>query len=461
MKTLRFKLTASFLLITLIGFSLVGVFVNFILEKQFENYVIENLNNKNDEVVATLESRYAAWGGKWDVSGIESIGMSALGDGFIIRVSSLDGTVLWDAMTHNSGLCADLLQSMAANMKSRNAGFNGGYTEKYHEVIVGGAVVGEVAVGYYGPFFYTDNDIRFLNTLNKLLILAAAIAGVLSFILGTYMAKRLSGPISRVIKTAEQISEGNYDGRVNEASDTREIVELTGTINTLAETLGKQETLRKRLTADVAHELRTPIANLQSHLEAMIDGIWKPDAERLISCHDEAVRLSKIVGDLETLARYDGENVILKKELFDLSELVQRTVSSFENEFCSKGIKLVTDVQVHEIEADRDKIAQVLINLLSNALKYTPQGGKIEIAASGDYEAMCISVKDTGIGISREALPFIFERFYRSDRSRSRATGGSGIGLAIARSLVKAHGGTISVVSEPGLGSEFTVVLPR
>jgi len=459
--TLRFKLTTAFLLVTLIAFSLIGVFANVILEKQFEKYVIDNLNQKNDEIIATLESRYSDWGSKWDLSGLENLGVSALSDGLILRVSDTDGTVLWDAMTHNSGMCAEMLQSMANNMKSQNASFDGGYTEKNYQIIINNSVAGKVTIGYYGPYFYTDNDISFLNTLNKLLLLATAIAGILSFVHGTYMAKRLSGPISRVIKTAEQISEGNYDDRIKEISNTHEIIELTGAINTLAENLGKQETLRKRLTADVAHELRTPIANLQSHLEAMIDGIWKPDAERLKSCHEEAIRLSKIVSDLETLARYDGENITLNKERFDISELIKKTTLSFEKEFGNKNIALITEMQEQYLEADKDKIAQVMVNILSNALKYTNECGSIEVAITGDADEVQITIKDTGIGISQRDIPYIFERFYRADKSRSRATGGSGIGLAIAKSLVVAHGGTISVSSDYGSGSEFIVVLPK
>ncbi len=459
--TLRFKLTAAFLLITLVSFLIIGVFANVILEKQFEKYVIDNLDQKRNDVVATLESRYGDWGSKWDLSGLENLGVSTLSNGLMLRVCDKDGTLLWDAMTHNSGLCAEMLQSMAENMESQNASFNGGYTEKSYPIIVSDVAVGNVTIGYYGPYFYTDNDISFLNTLNKLLLLAAAIAGMLSFIFGAYMAKRLSSPISRVIKTAEQISEGNFNDRVNEASSTREIIELTGAINTLAEDLGKQETLRKRLTADVAHELRTPIANLQSHLEAMIDGIWEPDAERLKSCCEETIRLSKIVGDLGTLARYDGENMILNKESIDISELIRTTVASFEKEFANKNITLVTDIQEQYIEVDKDKITQVLVNIISNAQKYTPEGGNVKISTSVDDDEVQISIKDTGMGILQEDLPYIFERFYRADKSRSRATGGSGIGLAIVKSLVEAHEGTVLVKSEQGLGSEFVIVLPR
>jgi len=274
------------------------------------------------------------------------------------------------------------------------------------------------------------------------------------------MAKRLTDPISKVIKTAEEISSGNYTCRVKEESSTSELVELTGAINTLAETLGKLENLRKRLTADVAHELRTPIANLQSHLEAMIDGIWAPDTERLKSCHEETSRLARIVGDLENLARYEAENMSLEKENFDISELINNVVTSFENEFRSRRIDLLANYSEQNINADKDKVSQILVNIISNSLKYTPDGGKIEITVTGGEKDVQISIKDSGIGIAPSDLPYIFERFYRADKSRSRASGGSGIGLAIVKSLVEAHGGTITVKSEMGMGSEFFVLLP-
>lgn len=461
MKTLRFKLTASYLLVTFLTFILIGIFANSLLENQFEKYVVSNLNRKNTEIVATLKDRYTAWGKRWDVSGIENIGMSALGDGLIVRVSDAENKVVWDAMKHNSGMCAELLQRMAENMKSRSSGFHGGYTEKNFIITEHGKTVGQIAIGYYGPYFYTENDIAFLNTLNKMLIVAAAIAGILAFGLGTYMAGRLSTPISKAIRAAEQISEGNFQDRIAEKSTTTEIVELTQTINRLADTLGKQEQLRKRMTADVAHELRTPIANLQSHLEAMIDGIWKPDTERLSSCHDEAVRLAKIVGDLETLARYDGENMTLHKVYFELSALVRKISLGFQKQFQEKQIEFHLLESEQFLTADQDKVTQVLVNLISNALKYTTEGGKVEVKVEGDASAVRVRIKDSGIGIAEEDLPYIFERFYRADQSRSRATGGSGIGLAIAKSLTEAHGGRLLVTSVLGEGSEFVVEFMR
>jgi signal transduction histidine kinase len=316
-------------------------------------------------------------------------------------------------------------------------------------------------IGYYGPYFYSDNDLLFLNTLNRLLLLGTAVTAVISIIIGTYTAKRLSGPISRVIRKTEQISQRNYDGRIIETANTREIIELTESINTLAEKLGKQETLRKRLTADVAHELRTPIANLQGHLEAMIDGVWAADTEHLKSCHEETVRLTKIVTDLESLARYENEKLQLELEDVNISQCLSGTLKSFENEINRKGISLVIDLPDERAVVDKDKIVQVFYNLISNAIKYTPSGGTILLSVSGNEEQVRILVQDTGIGISEEDLPHIFERFYRADTSRTRETGGAGIGLAIVKSIVKAHNGSVKVNSESGKGSEFFICLPR
>ncbi|MEI8201102.1 MAG: ATP-binding protein [Eubacteriales bacterium] len=459
--SLKFKLTAAFLAFTLLLFSLIGIFVNFLLEKQFENYVIDKIAQRNSSIVSTLETRYTAWGGKWDTAGLENIGVNALGDSLMLRVSDTDGTVLWDAMTHNSGMCATMLQDLAENMKGYNAGFAGGYEEKTFPLTVGQNIVGSVSIGYYGPYYYTDNDINFLNSLNQLLLLATLIAAAVSFVFGAIMARRLSSPISRVIHTAGKIAQGKYEDRIHELSNTTEIVELTQAINILAETLAKQESLRKRLTADVAHELRTPTANLQSHIEAMIDGVWELDVARLESCHEETIRISKLVSDLENLARFEADNLILKKEDFDLARLISKIETSFESDITRRNIHVTQDISARRLTADEDKIEQILVNLISNALKYTPDGGSIEIRTAETPDSVVISIKDSGIGISSEDLPYIFERFYRADKSRSRATGGSGIGLAIVKFLAEAHGGTVTVESRPGEGSEFTVAIPR
>ena len=284
---------------------------------------------------------------------------------------------------------------------------------------------------------------------------------VLSFLVGSIMAKRLSSPISRVIDTAQMISKGYFNDRITEESSTIETAQLTETINNLAETLEHQEIIRKRLTGDVAHELRTPLATLQSHMEAMIDGIWEADTERLKSCHEEIIRINRLVGDLEKLARYESENLILHKTNFDISKLISQIIKNFENEFVAKGIELDFEAKEEMIFADKDKISQVIVNLLSNAHKYTPSGGAVAIRIISTADKTEIHIKDTGNGISPEDLPMIFERFYRADKSRNRLTGGAGIGLTITKSIVEAHKGSIQVSSIASKGSEFIIKLPK
>ena len=457
--SLNVKLTVAFYAVTSIILLIVSVMINVLLESRFKEYVVGQQEKRINDTAKLISERYNDWGGKWDLDGIETIGVNTLGEGLIVTVYDQRGGVVWDARVHNGGMCTEIIEHMSRNMLNYSPEFKGGYTEKEYPLQTNNTVIGKVKFGYYGPYFYNDNEIQFLGTINNLLLWSVFFAAFVSMAFGFYMAQRLSKPINRVISTARQIAHGEFGDRVREPSKTKEIMELTSTINSLAETLGRQDQLRKRLTADVAHELRTPLATIQSHLEAMIDGIWKPDKARLISCHEETLRISKLVGDLEKLTRYEGENLVLDKKRFDLSSLLSRLITNYESQFMSSGVALQFVSQEIWVEADEDKISQVFINLLSNALKYTPEGGTVKVEMNKTDEA-AVTVRDSGIGIPEEDLPHIFERFYRTDKSRSRLTGGSGIGLTIAKSIVDAHHGSISVASKLNEGSAFVVLLP-
>ncbi len=307
----------------------------------------------------------------------------------------------------------------------------------------------------------TTRSLKFLNSLNRILIWVSIFSLAFSVLVGFIMAKRISHPILRTARVAKQISDGDYNVRIEETANTKEVNELTKSINHLADSLGKQENLRKQLTADVAHELRTPLTTLQTHIEAMVEGVWQPTTERLQSCYDETIRLGKLVKDLESLARVDSNNLRLEKTQVNLLEVVKKVLLNFEAELKNKDMHVLTSGSCSDIFADHDRISQVVINLLSNAVKYTLQGGNINIDLSETDRSITLSIQDNGIGIPSEELPFIFERFYRADKSRNRKTGGTGIGLAIVKSIITAHGGTVEVQSVLNEGSHFKVTLPK
>lgn len=458
--SLKTRLSLSYVTVALVCIALISILTQFLVDRHFREYVQQNREKRNKEIITSIGQQYLG-DGTWDMSGLETIGIGALENSLIIKIKDNNGKMLWDATVHNNGMCQRIIEQMAHNMNSRYPGMKGSYEEIPYDIYVRFQHVGTVAIGSYGPFYLSENDLAFINSLNKILLGVGIFSLFFALLFGGIIARRLSSPISRVIKTAQAIARGCFSDRVSVVTNTREISQLTNTINGLAETLEKQEVLRKRLTGDVAHELRTPLATLQSHMEAMIDGIWKPDAGRLKSCHEEIIRINKMVGDLEKLAKFESENLVLDMSRFDVAELIKHILQNFESEYLHKRIAIEFDANEEWIFADRDKISQVIVNLLSNALKYTPEGGRVTVYITETQESIIIHVKDNGPGISEEDLPFIFERFYRSDQSRNRLTGGSGIGLTIAKAIVEAHNGSIDVQSHLHEGTEVTVSLPR
>lgn len=460
MRSLKSRLTLSYIAVIGLCIFLISGLTNFFLDKHFREYVNQNREEINRGIVNQLAEQYGKKGA-WDYDDIEAIGVRALENGIITRVRDITGAVVWDAAQHNNGMCQRIIEQMARNVNRRYPFVKDAYTEKPYPIYSGIAKVGVVEIGSYGPYYLGEHELAFINTLNQVLMGVGIFSLVAALLLANFTAKRLSTPILKVIRSAGSIEKGCFSDRIPSTSDMVEINQLTSTINNLAETLEKQEALRKRLTGDLAHELRTPLATLQSHMEAMMDGIWEPDRDRLLSCHEEIVRINRLVGDLGKLARYEGENLILNKTCFDITELVRRLVQNFQNEFLMKDIHVEIKGDEERVYADRDKMSQVFVNLLSNAQKYTPQGGSVCISIRGDDAKTEIIVEDNGEGIAEEDLPYIFERFYRADKSRTRSTGGAGIGLTIAKAIVMAHSGTITVSSRKCHGSKFVITLPK
>jgi signal transduction histidine kinase len=241
-----------------------------------------------------------------------------------------------------------------------------------------------------------------------------------------------------------------------------ELGELARAFNAMAEAVASNEQLRRHMVSDVAHELRTPLTNIRGHLEALCDGVLAPDRETFDSLLEEAGLLTRLVEDLQQLALAEAGQLRLEREPAQVEEIVGRTATAVQAQFTARELRLATDCSpgLPTVDIDAERIGQVLRNLLNNAAAYTPKGGRVAISARHSDGYVEVSVADSGIGIAPEDLPYVFERFYRADRSRARATGGAGLGLAIAKQLVEAHGGRIWVESDLGQGTKFTFTLP-
>lgn len=296
--------------------------------------------------------------------------------------------------------------------------------------------------------------------INMLVPGRLAVVGIISIVFAAIAGIILAGKISVPVRAAKDIARGNYNNRINTDICTMELSELGNAVNHMAESLDNQEMLRRRLTSDVAHELRTPVANVSSNIEAIIEGVLEPTNERLSSCYNELERITGIITELEKLRQIEGENMILHIGHVDIYELAKEVKLIFENEMSKKNIRCDIIGEHIDVCVDKDKMSQVLNNLISNAVKYTDNYGNIQITVIQENENVVITVEDNGCGIDDNDIQYIFERFYRTDKSRNRSTGGAGIGLTITRAIVQLHGGTIHVESKKGVGSLFKVTIP-
>jgi signal transduction histidine kinase len=306
----------------------------------------------------------------------------------------------------------------------------------------------------------------FLGTLLSALAVAAIAATITSLAISLFVARRITIPLRQMTQVSQRISAGHYAERIMIAPvhATDELGQLASSINALAVALEQTERRRLEVIGNVAHELRTPIATLEGYLEGLLDGVIEPTPHTWAMLHTEAGRLRRLVDDLQELSRAEARQIPLSLQPVAPQRLVQNALEPLEGQFAEKGLELQIHVpeDLPQVMADPTRAVQILTNLLVNALRYTPAPGRIEVAVSREEAMVAFRISDTGVGLSSEQLAHIFERFYRVDKSRSRAFGGSGIGLTIAQSLAQAMGGEIQVASAGlGQGSSFTLTLPQ
>ena len=442
MRSLTLKLVLAFTLVSLVGIALAAIMGAQFTGNQFRE-LLESQNN--DALIAELSEHYRAHRSWLRVGGLTNTQdfSQKYGRGFV--VFNTQGQIIVPD--------PDLFPS------PRMPGMNR-WRETGTPITIDNQVVGTVFRGsnrFEGRPPFTAQFTRLYNSL----IIASVGAVLASLLLGVVLARTLTRTLRELTDATRAVAKGDLDQQVPIRSRD-ELGELAASFNQMSSDLAESRDLRRQMTADIAHELRTPLTVVLGHTEALSEGQLPPDPETFDIIYDETKRLNRTVEDLRTLSLSDAGELHLNRSRTSLEDLLGRSAAARKSEAKMKDISMEIEVSpsLPEVNVDADRMTQVLINLLDNALRYTPGGGSITLSGKHIPNGVEIIIKDTGPGIPEEDLPYVFDRFYRGDKSRQREEGGSGLGLAIARSLVEGQEGRIRVESLVGEGAEFIIELP-
>ena len=349
------------------------------------------------------------------------------------------------------------------------------FTVQSAAIVVGGEKVGTAEV-YAPKSARAAAEDAYQSALTRNLVIAAAVAGVLALLVSLVVSRRITGPLEELTDAAGDVSAGNLDVRVAPRGDD-EVAALAAAFNSMADRLARDEQWRRDMTSDLSHELRTPLATIQSRVEALEHGVLPPTPENLRAIGEEVERLGRLLGALRSLNELESEDLSVEHEAVDLGEIAAGAADRHRAAFTAKRVELTQDLRPAMVLGDRDRLSQVVVNLLDNALKFTPAGGHVTLAVGIDASqggepsgasgrafggpaaaSVRLTVTDDGPGVDPVDLPFIFDRFYRAQDARG--TSGAGLGLAVCRGLVEAQGGSITAEDAAGGGARFTVLLP-
>ena len=327
-----------------------------------------------------------------------------------------------------------------------------------------GEVIGFL-ISTRAPFQGQPRELEFIERINRLLLYGALIGAVIALLLGVLLSRTLTHPIRELTRATHAVSEGDLSQQVSVRSND-ELGELAQAFNKMSSELSRSINARKQMTADIAHELRTPLSLILGHAEAVHDGVLPPTRENFEIIREEATRLEHLVNDLRILSLADAGELSISLQTVEPQRLLQEIASTYQYQAQRKNISLDLDISASfsNIEVDPGRITQVLTNILDNALRHTPEGGRILLSAREMEHQIELAIQDSGPGLKKEDLGRIFDRFYRTDASRQRdgdVSSGSGLGLAIAKSIVQAHGGQLSAESETGKGLKLIITLPK
>lgn len=448
--TYTMRVVLAFALVSIMT-ALVSIgILSYVWEQHFQTYTRDNMQRIAETTADAIGSRYASAGDQWYSGALNpASSVHSINESVGVRVVDINGNVLYDD-SRTMGSMAEI--SLAPTSKESLATAN--------IVAPDREVIGVVQVWVYGSnALLTQADQEFKDHSYQAVTFAAAIAVCVAMIVGIVFARSLVNPINKITRAAKAVGEGDLSARTNLEGDD-EISNLGMTFDVMAESVQKDRQLERRLTTDVAHELRTPLMAIQSTVEAILDGVFEADEERLGTINSEVRRLSRLVDAILKLSRLESGGVQMREEVVNVGELISGLISTHEAFVQDSGLELnyEADPDVY-VWADPDFIRQAVANLISNAVRYTPEGGITVSVKRGELMGS-IAVADTGIGLSEEEAKMVFSRFWRADAGRTREAGGLGVGLSVVKEIVEQHGGWIRVEGKPNEGATFTIYIP-
>ncbi|MDD5499021.1 MAG: ATP-binding protein [Dehalococcoidales bacterium] len=459
MRSLSTKLAGSLLLIVLICVGLMILLTSFLNTREFEQFVLRGNQMYTQSIAENLGDYYeerSNWEGVQQL--IENISLSnasrvLVSNSSNIIVADSENKLLGESITGTglgsgtaitaSGLQVGSLYLVSASSPGTGQGHGMGSPMQQAMPVI--SVI--------------DED--FLNRINKSIWQMGLIAALVAFGVGVLLTRQITRPIKALNSGAIRLADGQLDYRVKVKTND-EIGQLATSFNSLADSLEKGEKARRQMTADIAHELKTPLTVIEGTVDGILDGVFEASPEHLNSIKDQTAMLTRLIKDLRDLSLAESGQLKLNLEPLDFAALLRSVVSQYQIKAVEKKINLVIDEQgsMPEIEADRLRIEQVIANLLTNAIRHTPESGQILLSVKFEGQDILTSIADTGEGIDAGDLPHIFERFYRAGDSRARCEGGTGLGLSIVKQMIEAHGGRVWAESHTGKGTVFSFSLP-
>ncbi len=436
--SLRLKLLASFFLVIVIAVGTIAYIASNSAINQFDRYVSQDQAERYQRLALTYSNYYRYMGSWNDVTDLTD------------RISKMYSERI--ILTDSSGV---VLGDTAGELTGKEVGED--WSRKSVRLTFADYEIGNI---YIKTQKRSPLQKTFINSVNKSVLTGGLIAGVVGIFLALLFSRNILKPIRELTRATKKMKSGDLDQRVDTSAG-GEIGKLGESFNELANRLKEQKKLREEMVSDVAHELRNPLSNVQGYLEGLKEGMVEPSERVFESLHQQSLVLSRLVDDLRDVNRAKTDQLQLDKREVVLEDIINREIEAMKTQAEAEEVTIKENLaEPSLVEADPERITQVTRNLLENALTHTPRGGEIQVTTDSSGGEVTATVSDDGEGIPKDELPHIFDRFYRVDKSRSRGTGGTGLGLTISKEIVEAHGGEITVDSEEGAGSTFVFSLP-